>query len=86
MIRRQPEPLPSIPIAPSFHTDGTFKIMQVADMHFSTTPEKCRDTPSWVGDDCGMNTTAAMLGRWLDEEKPDLVVLSGECCRRSMPP
>ncbi|KAE8270439.1 hypothetical protein A4X09_0g1886 [Tilletia walkeri] len=75
-IRRTPHPNPSLPVPLTFKTDGTFKIMQIGDMHFSVAHEICRDTQKepCVGD----VDTLAMLGRWLDEEKPDMVVLSGD--------
>ncbi|WWC86702.1 uncharacterized protein L201_001579 [Kwoniella dendrophila CBS 6074] len=61
---------------PKFHNDGTFKIMQIADLHYSVGQGECRDTDKspCIGDE----DTAEWLGQALDEEKPDLVVFSGD--------
>jgi predicted MPP superfamily phosphohydrolase len=49
---------------------------QIADLHYSVGHGECRDTPkqNCVGDD----DTQDLLGRMLDEEKPDLVVFTGD--------
>ncbi|KAF8519664.1 Metallo-dependent phosphatase-like protein [Gautieria morchelliformis] len=75
-FRRGP---PSIPRAPPLHVnrDGTYKILQVADLHFSVSHGKCRDTdrkPCEQGDDL----TSDLLSTTLDAEKPDLVVFTGD--------
>lgn len=60
-----------------FSHDGKFKIMQVADLHFSVAPGDCRDTilsPCTHSD----NLTNTLLSRVLDDEKPDLVVFTGD--------
>ncbi|KAK8847584.1 hypothetical protein IAR55_005443 [Kwoniella newhampshirensis] len=61
---------------PTFHADGAFKIMQIADLHYSVGNGECRDTDKspCVGDP----DTAAWLAEALDAEKPDLVVFSGD--------
>lgn len=49
--------------------------MQLADEHLSVDSEKCRDT---LRNPCvADNDTTALVERWLDDERPDLVVLSG---------
>lgn len=79
-MRRAPIPNPPLPVHPLFKADGTFKIVQLADMHFSVTHGDCREV-DWqssekpcVADD----DTNTLIGQWLDEEKPDLVVWSGD--------
>ncbi|OBZ66763.1 putative inactive purple acid phosphatase 29, partial [Grifola frondosa] len=67
------------PRAPPLHfsRDGKFKIMQVADLHFSVNSGKCRDTilsPCAASD----NMTSTLLARVLDMERPDLVVFTGD--------
>ena len=60
-----------------FSRDGRYKILQVADLHFSVSPGACRDTNI----DCtggGDNATMSLLSRALDIEKPDLVVFTGD--------
>lgn len=74
------------PVAPkaklplTFSTDGNFTILQIADLHFSVGKGKCLDS-DWPGcnDPKGADlVTLDWLGSVLDEEKPDLVVLSGD--------
>ncbi|CAG7851579.1 SubName: Full=Related to DCR2-dosage-dependent cell cycle regulator {ECO:0000313/EMBL:CCA72678.1} [Serendipita indica DSM 11827] len=60
-----------------FSHSGHFKIMQVADLHFSVSHGQCKDTdltPCEQGDDMSL----ALLERTLDLERPDLVVFSGD--------
>lgn len=68
-----------MPRAPPLHFShsGNFKILQVADLHFSVSQGVCRDTllkPCEHSD----NLTNALISRTLDAEKPDLVVFSGD--------
>ncbi|ORX34309.1 Metallo-dependent phosphatase-like protein [Kockovaella imperatae] len=61
---------------PVFSSDGRFKIMQIADLHYSVGSGGCRDsdkTPC-VGD----IDTETWLAEALEAEKPDLVVFSGD--------
>ncbi|KAI0369179.1 Metallo-dependent phosphatase [Pilatotrama ljubarskyi] len=67
------------PRAPPLHfsREGKFKIMQVADLHYSVSVGACRDTdidPCTASD----NLTSTLLGRMLDAEKPDLIVFTGD--------
>jgi hypothetical protein len=66
---------------PRVRNDGKFKIMQVADLHLSTGLGVCRDAmpEGHNGGQCEADTrTLEFVGRLLDDEKPDLVVLSGD--------
>ncbi|RDB23740.1 putative inactive purple acid phosphatase 29 [Hypsizygus marmoreus] len=67
------------PRAPPLHfsRSGKFKILQVADLHFSVSQGICRDTDL---DPCkhSDNLTTSLLGNVLSIEKPDLVVFSGD--------
>ncbi|PAV20053.1 Metallo-dependent phosphatase [Pyrrhoderma noxium] len=68
-----------VPIAPPLHfsRDGRFKIMQIADLHYSVDLGKCRDvsfSPCSKSD----NLTNTLLAHVLDEEKPDMVVFTGD--------
>ncbi|KAJ9643458.1 Phosphatase dcr2 [Coniosporium tulheliwenetii] len=61
--------------------EGRYKIMQVADLHLSTGIGVCRDPePKGAnGGKCDADTrTLEFVGRLLDDERPDLVVLSGD--------
>lgn len=68
---------------PSLHvnSNGKFKILQVADLHLSTGPGICRDAepPDHNGGKCDADPrTLAFISSVLDDEQPDLVVLSGD--------
>lgn len=73
---RRGNPRPPRATVPTFHSDGTLKIMQIADLHYSVGTGECRDTDieGCVGD----ANTAAWLAEALDAENPDLVVFSGD--------
>ncbi|WVQ91834.1 hypothetical protein IAS59_005638 [Cryptococcus gattii] len=73
---RRGNPIPPRATVPTFHSDGTLKIMQIADLHYSVGTGECRDTDleGCVGD----SNTAAWLAEALDAENPDLVVFSGD--------
>ncbi|KAG6866553.1 hypothetical protein C0991_002038 [Blastosporella zonata] len=69
----------SPPRAPPLHftRSGKFKIMQVADLHYSVSQGLCRDSdlnPCEHSD----NLTNTLMGRALEAEMPDLVVFSGD--------
>lgn len=60
-----------------FSHSGKFKILQIADLHFSVSRGHCRDTvisPCEHSD----NLTSSLLSHVLTEEKPDLVVFTGD--------
>ncbi|KAF9432303.1 purple acid phosphatase [Entomortierella beljakovae] len=60
-----------------FKRDGTFKIVQFADIHMATGPHSCHNTPSSM--ECtGDINTIKMMERMLDAEQPDLVVYTGD--------
>ncbi|KAL2002709.1 hypothetical protein VTN02DRAFT_6140 [Thermoascus thermophilus] len=80
-IRRGTPPRLKKPI-PRINENGRFKIMQAADLHLSTGLGKCRDpvpAEPVPGQQCDADPrTLEFVERLLDEEKPDLVVLSGD--------
>lgn len=63
-----------------FNKEGKFKVLQVADLHFSTGVGKCRDpAPAESGNQCEADPrTLRFLLQVLDIEKPDFVVLTGD--------
>lgn len=66
---------------PRVKDNGKFKIMQLADLHLSTGVGHCRDAvpDEYNGGKCMADPrTMDFVLRLLDEEKPDLVVLSGD--------
>jgi hypothetical protein len=79
-IRRGKHADPPKPV-PRINEHGKFKIMQAADLHLSTGTGHCRDEQP-VGHNGGKceadPRTLEFVGRLLDEEKPDLVILSGD--------
>ncbi|KAK5271468.1 Phosphatase dcr2 [Exophiala xenobiotica] len=63
---------------PRIRKDGKFKIMQAADLHLSTGLGKCRHALP-EGTKCEADPrTLEFVERLLDDEKPDLVILSGD--------
>ena len=73
--RHEDKPVPRV------GKDGKFKVMQVSDLHLSTGVGLCRDPepPGYKGGKCEADPrTLDFIGRILDDEKPDLVVLSGD--------
>ncbi|KAK4114875.1 Metallo-dependent phosphatase [Canariomyces notabilis] len=61
--------------------NGRFKIMQLADLHLSTGVGHCRDAlpEDWNGGKCEADPrTLDFVAKMLEEERPNLVVLSGD--------
>lgn len=80
MFRKGAPKAPKAPEPLQFSSDGKYKIMQIADLHFSVGKGKCRDS-NWPGcrDPIGSdNVTLQWLNAVLDEERPDMVILSGD--------
>lgn len=74
-LQRVEKPVPRI------RRDGRFKIMQLADLHLSTGLGKCRDAipEDHNGGRCDADPrTLNFVERLLDDEQPDLVVLTGD--------
>lgn len=67
------------PAAPPLHFshDGKFKILQIADLHYSIAHGDCKDSVLSPCKDSD-NLTTTLLGRVLDAEKPDMVVFTGD--------
>lgn len=73
--RETKKPKPRIP------DNGRFKILQIADLHLSNGLGECREAipDSYAGGKCEADPrTLDFVVKMLDEEKPDLVVLSGD--------
>ena len=76
---RRGKPAPHAKVVPRIRENGKFKIMQAADLHLSTGTGKCRDPMPENGQPCEADTrTLEFMGKLLDEEQPDLVILSGD--------
>ncbi|KAH8427972.1 metallophosphoesterase family protein [Aspergillus melleus] len=80
-VRRGDMPKTKRPV-PRINDNGRFKIMQLADLHLSTGLGHCRDpVPAELvpGQKCEADTrTLEFVERLLDEEQPDMVVMSGD--------
>ena len=67
---------------PRINENGKFKVMQLADIHLSTGLGVCRDpvpAESVPGQKCEADPrTLEFIERLLDEEKPDMVIFSGD--------
>ncbi|KAL8282951.1 hypothetical protein RB597_010368 [Gaeumannomyces tritici] len=80
-VQRGSPPAPPPKPVPRIRDNGKFKIMQIADLHLATGTGKCRDAvpDSYNGGKCEADPrTLDFVNRILDDEKPDLVVLSGD--------
>ncbi|PKI56668.1 hypothetical protein CRG98_022918 [Punica granatum] len=62
-----------------FRSDGTFKILQVSDMHFGNgAATRCRDVlPSEFGSCSDLNTTR-FVRRLIEAERPDFIAFTGD--------
>jgi predicted MPP superfamily phosphohydrolase len=69
-------------VAPRVNRDGKFKILQISDAHLSTGLGVCRDAIGENGKEiknCDADPrTLEFIESILDDEKPDMVVLSGD--------
>lgn len=73
-VRRR-VPAPSL----RFDSDGAFKIVQVADMHYANgATTTCQDVLPEQFDTCSDLNTTAFLERVIAEEKPNLLVFTGD--------
>ncbi|KAG9516257.1 phosphatase DCR2, partial [Aureobasidium melanogenum] len=81
-IRHGPVRADKKDVIPRIRKDGKFKIIQLSDLHLSTGTGSCRDAIDANGDikgNCEADPrTLDFVGRILDEEAPDLVVLGGD--------
>lgn len=78
---RRGKPSSPAKVIPRIDGNGKFKIMQVADLHLSTGTGHCRDEQpvGLNGGKCEADPrTLEFVSRLLDEEKPDLIILSGD--------
>ncbi|EPS60240.1 hypothetical protein M569_14564, partial [Genlisea aurea] len=62
-----------------FRSDGTFKILQVADMHFGNGKlTRCRDVLDVEFEHCSDLNTTRFLQRMIEIENPDFVAFTGD--------
>ncbi|XP_039130980.1 probable inactive purple acid phosphatase 28 isoform X2 [Dioscorea cayenensis subsp. rotundata] len=62
-----------------FRYDGTFKILQVADMHFGNgKATRCKDVLDSEFEWCSDLNTTRFLRRMIEAERPDLIAFTGD--------
>ncbi|XP_051150705.1 probable inactive purple acid phosphatase 28 isoform X2 [Andrographis paniculata] len=67
------------PLPLRFRSDGTFKILQVADMHFGNGElTRCRDVLDSEFKHCSDSNTSRFLERMIQLENPDFVAFTGD--------
>lgn len=75
-------PNPNTPAALRVNDDGEFKIVQISDTHMVTGVGVCKDAIDGTGKNMPESEadplTVQFIGKILDVEKPDLVVLTGD--------
>ncbi|XP_010259863.1 PREDICTED: probable inactive purple acid phosphatase 28 isoform X2 [Nelumbo nucifera] len=72
-IKRKPD----LPLR--FGSDGTFKILQVADMHYAKGKmTRCRDVLPSEFEYCSDLNTTRFIRRMIEVEKPDFLVFTGD--------
>ncbi|TIB71223.1 Metallo-dependent phosphatase [Wallemia mellicola] len=67
---------PKQPESLRFKEDGSFRILQIADLHFSVGKGTCRDTDKSPCE--GDEETIKLMAETLDDVKPDFVVFTGD--------
>ncbi|XP_061352692.1 probable inactive purple acid phosphatase 28 isoform X2 [Gastrolobium bilobum] len=69
--------IPDLPLR--FRSDGTFKILQVADMHYgSGSITRCRDVLASEFEFCSDLNTTRFLKRIIQAENPDFIAFTGD--------
>ncbi|KAJ6331789.1 hypothetical protein OIU76_010219 [Salix suchowensis] len=80
LIGKHPLHLKKTPHLPlRFNSDGTFKILQVADMHYGTgVLTSCKDVLASEFHYCSDLNTTHFLKRIIEAEKPDFIAFTGD--------
>lgn len=82
---RPNDPRPALRVS----ADGKFKILQISDTHMVTGVGKCKDAIDGVGKALPESEadplTVIFLGNILDQEKPDLVIFTGDQLHHDIP-
>jgi hypothetical protein len=82
ILRGRANPRPHARAALRVREDGKFKIVQISDMHMVTGVGVCRDAIDALGSHLPESEadplTVNFLGKVLDVEKPDFVILTGD--------
>ena len=89
VLHGRAKPRPDVPVALRVREDGKFKIVQISDTHMVTGVGICKDAIDAHGNDLPESEadplTVDFIGRILDVEKPDLVILTGDQVHHDIP-
>ncbi|OHW97572.1 phosphatase dcr2 [Colletotrichum incanum] len=89
VLHGRAEPKPDARATLRVREDGTFKIVQISDTHMVTGVGVCEDAIDADGKDLPKSVadplTVDFIGRTLDVEKPDLVILTGDQLHHDIP-
>jgi hypothetical protein len=89
VLHGRTRPRPDIHPVLRVRDDGKFKIVQISDTHMVTGAGVCRDAIDAHGRDLPESEadplTVEFIGKILDVEKPDLVVLTGDQLHHDIP-
>ncbi|KAF1960905.1 Metallo-dependent phosphatase [Byssothecium circinans] len=89
VLRGRAKPKPEVRAALRVREDGRFKIVQISDTHMVTGPGSCKDAIDADGNPLPESEadplTVNFIGKVLDVEKPDLVILTGDQLHHDIP-
>jgi hypothetical protein len=89
VLRGRSKPIPDSRAALRVGEDGKFKIVQISDTHMVTGVGVCKDAMDVHGKhmpECEVDPlTVNFIGKVLDVEKPDLVILTGDQLHHDIP-
>ncbi len=89
VLRGRARPRPDAPAALRVKDDGIFKIVQISDTHMVTGIGVCKDAIDAHGRSLPESEadplTVEFIGKILDIEKPDLVILTGDQLHHDIP-
>ncbi|MCJ1243630.1 purple acid phosphatase [Trapelia coarctata] len=89
VLRGRAKPRPDARAALKVREDGTFKIVQISDTHMVTGVGVCKDAINAYGNHLPESEadplTVNFIGKILDVERPDLVILTGDQLHHNIP-
>ena len=89
VLRGRVKPRPDVQAALRVKEDGKFRIVQISDTHIVTGVGICNDAIDSHGNDLPESEadplTVDFMGKILDIEKPDLVILTGDQLHHDVP-
>lgn len=89
MLYGRAKPRPDARVALRVDKNGKFKIVQISDTHMVTGVGVCKDAVdargNYLPESEADPLTVKFIGKILDAEKPDLVVLTGDQLHHNIP-